>query len=173
MKIGDLGQAVSSEIARRIEGLDVGALLVTQAKRRISSGGDASVQYPDLWDHPKSYRRGGQPLRDTGRLQNSLFSEQSSDGETVTATLKSGVSYAKSQQEGFKTKGPNFIPLTRKAKRNHRPGGNPADEGLVRGEDYIIAWNGVDVPARPIFNMDPLSVNEIVESIKIAARGTG
>lgn len=166
---------IGTEIERRMSGtvrsLPLGELLVSQAKRRIASGGDSSMRYPDLWNHPKSYRRGGQPLRDTGRLMNSLFGETVVTDDTITARLKTNESYVVGHQEGFKTNGPNFIPLTLKAKRTHRPGMNPKDEGLIPGVDYVMAWGGVTVPARPIFSLPPEDVSEIVDTVRMAVKG--
>jgi hypothetical protein len=99
------------------------------------------------------YRFGGQPLRDTGKLQRSLSATGTASGNSVSLTMR-GLKYGLYQDRGFKTVGPNYIPLTMKGKRQHGTGNNPNSEGLTRGKDYILVGNkkrrtGVTVPARP------------------------
>lgn len=95
-----------------------------------------------------SYRAGGQPLRDTGNLYRSLSATGSANGGNLRLTM-SGMRYGLYQDRGFRTKGPNYIPLTRKGVRQHGTGNNPRAEGLVGGRDYLMAWKGVTVPSRP------------------------
>ena len=95
-----------------------------------------------------SYRSGGQPLVDTGALANSLSSTAKTKNSAINITLR-GKKYGIYQDRGFKTKGPNFIPLTKKGRRGHATGANPMGEGLVRGKDFTMAWKGVTVPSRP------------------------
>ena len=95
-----------------------------------------------------SYRAGGQPLRDTGSLARSLGASATNNGSRLRLTMH-GNKYGLYQDRGFKTNGPNYIPLTKKGKRNHGTGQNPNKEGLVRGKDFKMAWKGVRVPARP------------------------
>lgn len=95
-----------------------------------------------------SYRNGGQPLRNTGKLQRSLSATGKSNGNNVRLTLR-GLRYGLYQDRGFKTKGPNFIPMTLKGARQHGTGNDPNTEGLTKGEDYLMAWRGVTVPSRP------------------------
>lgn len=97
----------------------------------------------------ESYRKGGQPLRDTGNLQRSLAAKASNTKPRRITVTMSGALYGIFHERGFETDGPNFIPLTRKGKRSHATGRNPAGEGLVRGKDFTMAWDGVKVPARP------------------------
>ena len=166
---------LGSEVARISRGLIARSrpdqILVGQAKRRMAAGGESEHKYPELWEpkKAKSYRTGGQPLLDNGMLRNSLsgFSIETSEG--VRSWLI-GPLVAKYHQEGFSTEGPNYIPLTLKGRRDHTNGENPEDEGLVDGVDYIIAWNGVTVPQRKIFNLPPEDVEEIAESIRFALR---
>jgi len=94
------------------------------------------------------YRAGGQPLRDTGKLAGSLSATGSQVGGKIVLTMR-GRRYGLYQDRGFKTKGPNYIPLTLKGKRGHGTGQNPNREGLTRGKDFTMAWKGVTVPARP------------------------
>ncbi len=101
----------------------------------------------------QSYRNGGRPLRNTGALKASFFSHIERKGRLkIVSEVGTPEKYAIYQQLGAKTKGPNFIPLTRKAVRLHVNGTNPKSEGLVQGKDYIMAWKGVTIPARPIID---------------------
>jgi len=100
-----------------------------------------------------NYRFGGQPLRDTGKLQRSLSALGSAEGNTIKIAMR-GLRYGAYHDRGFKTRGRNFIPLTKKGKRQHGTGNNPELEGLVRGRDYIVTGTrkirrGVTVPSRP------------------------
>lgn len=100
-----------------------------------------------------SYRAGGQPLVDTGKLIGSLGATASSTGNKIQLTMH-GRKYGLYQDRGFSTKGPNYIPLTMKGRRQHATGRNPNEEGLTRGRDYIVTGSrnrprGVTVPARP------------------------
>lgn len=118
----------------------------------------------------ESYRKGGQPLRDNGFLAASFFTKYAFVFEAEGAALivaASNAIYAGWQQTGFKTKGPNFIPLTLQARRRHVLHANPFLEGLEEGVDYIMAWRGVDVPARPIIDYsDPVNKKEIGDVIR-------
>ncbi len=100
-----------------------------------------------------SYRNNGQPLRNTSVLKESFFSRiRKISGDKIITEIGTPLPYAIGQQLGMKTKGPNFIPLNRKAVRTHAKGMNPKDEGLILGKDYIMAWKGVNVPARPMID---------------------
>jgi len=90
----------------------------------------------------------GQPLRDTGEMLRSMGGQARLNGDKISLVL-SGVKHALYQDRGFRTKGPNYIPLTRKGKRGHATGANPNAEGLKRGKDFKMAWKGVTVPSRP------------------------
>ena len=68
---------------------------------------------------------------------------------------------------GFETSGPNFIPLTKKGKRSHATGRNPTKEGLVRGKDFVMAWQGVTVPKRPFMIPTNDEWGEIGKSIRL------
>ena len=118
----------------------------------------------------ESYRKGGKPLRDIGFLAESFFTKYAFVFEAKGAALivvASAAPYAAWQHSGFKTKGPNFIPLTRKAQRHHVLHQNPTTEGLEQGVDYIMAWKGVDVPARPIIDYaDPVNKKQIGDVIR-------
>lgn len=95
-----------------------------------------------------SFRAGGQPLRDTGKLAGSLGARAESNGANIKLTMQ-GRKYGLYQDRGFKTRGPNYIPLTMQGRRGHGTGNNPNKEGLEKGRDYMMAWRGVTVPARP------------------------
>jgi len=142
-------------------------ILRGQAVRRIKNKGDSTHQYPDLWANKVSghYRSGGNPLQDNGQLMAGLHGEVVSSSDKFTMSLKDGAGYGVYHQYGYKTEGPNFIPLTLKARRIHQKGNDPAEEGLVEGKDYFMAWNGVTVPQRKIFNLPPEDVQELKRAI--------
>lgn len=96
----------------------------------------------------EGYRTGGQPLRDTGKLAGSLSARGAYSGGKIRLTM-SGRKYGLYQDRGFKTNGPNYIPISMKGKRRHATGANPHSEGLKRGRDFVMRWKGVRVPARP------------------------
>lgn len=96
----------------------------------------------------EGYRNGGHPLRDTSAMYRSLGASGSSQGGVMKIKMQ-GMRYGLYQDRGIKTRGPNYIPLTKKGKRGHGTGNNPDKEGLTRGKDYMMAWRGVTVPARP------------------------
>ena len=96
----------------------------------------------------ESYRAGGKPLRDTGQMMREMGAKSLTVGKNIQITMY-GPLHAIFHEVGFETSGPNFIPLTKKGKRSHATGQNPAKEGLAQGKDYIMAWGGVTVPKRP------------------------
>lgn len=141
------------------------------------------VKYPDRkaktgrqaraiirWGH----RAGGQPLMDTRTHIHNRISAKTVLGNYGTElklvlTIPEIAAY---HLRGFKTKGPNFIPLTRAAMRRHQRGANPETEGLVQGWDYKIAMKGVTVPARPFFSLDSeWMINDIVWAIQSVITG--
>lgn len=95
------------------------------------------------------YRNGGQPLRDTGQMYRELSAKGRVTHRHGMKISLQGPIYALFQDRGFKTKKPNYIPLTKKGKRGHGTGQNPNAEGLIRGKDFTMAWGGVTVPSRP------------------------
>jgi hypothetical protein len=117
------------------------------------------VQVTEYLLESVSYREGGKPLLDTGQMLRDMGANSHTRGKDIQITIR-GPLHAIFHESGFKTKGPNFIPLTRNAKRKHATGNNPAKEGLLQGKDYIMAWRGVTVPKRPF--MVPTN-NEWVE----------
>lgn len=165
-----LGRTATAEVRRRLRAARLDQVLVSNAKRRVRNRGDSTHRYPDLWASRRGlgYRQGGSPLQDTGRLLASLTGRTTPTSTGVRVSLIDGSGYGVMHQNGFKTDGPNFIPLTLRARRRHRKGANPEDEGLVRGEDFIMAWHGVDVPQRKIFNMPPEDAAELSEAATVA-----
>lgn len=168
-----VARAVTKHARESVAGMGLGQILLSQARRRMANGGDSEHRYPDLWGHPGSFRRGGQPLMDTGMTAAGLSGTDEVVPDGVTATLH-GPLHALYHQHGYKTRGPNFIPLTLKARRTHQKGRNPRDEGLEPWDeetgkgDYIMAWKGVDVPQRKIFNMPREDREEITETVAMA-----
>lgn len=115
----------------------------------------------------QSYRNGGQPLRDTGNLLRSIGAKAEQTGPARLSVTMSGAIYGIYHEKGFSTDGPNFIPLTRKGKRTHATGANPNTENLSQGKDYVMAWGGVDVPARPFLVPTAVEFSDIGKTIKI------
>ena len=115
----------------------------------------------------QSYRNGGQPLRDTGNLLRSIGAKAEQTGPARLSVTMSGAIYGIYHEKGFSTDGPNFIPLTRKGKKNHATGANPNTENLSQGKDYVMAWGGVDVPARPFLVPTAVEFSAIGKTIRI------
>lgn len=200
---GQLGRAIRARAVRKLANAGLHDVLVSQAQRRIESKGDSTHSYPDLWDHPQSYRRGGHPLLNTrNNIYNSLNGKTNLQRGGIVVMLR-GSLVAVYHQHGFKTKGPNFIPLTRKANRNHslwsremkkvvryrkwktmapradasrkygkmqRKAQTKADSLLTPGKDFIMAWKGVNVPQRKVFNLPPENIREFSLSILLALK---
>lgn len=163
-------RAVRNEIRRRLESPALGQVLVAMATRRVENSRDSEISYPDLWASsvPGHYRSGGRPLWDTGSMIASLRGEftRASQGGTWALAVSENQQHAIYHQRGFSTDGPNFIPITRRAALLHRKGRNPRNEGLTPGEDYIMAWKGVTVPARPIFNWPPEDRQDFEDALR-------
>jgi hypothetical protein len=165
-----LGRFVSNTVFDRLERARLDQALVSFAKRRMDNAGDSRHAYPDLWDHPGSFRRGGQPLLDTRtHIYNRLSGETRRDRRKVSIVLR-GPLIAAYHQHGFRTRGPNYIPLSLKGRRSHQKGVNPEEEGLVRGVDFVMAWKGVTVPQRKVFNTPPEDVADLKDTIAAAMR---
>lgn len=169
-----LGKATAEKIRRRLLSSGLEQVLVEQALDRIDQRGDSEHRYPELWATRVGlgYRQGGEPLSDRGGsgLKGSLGGVTESTDTGVRIRLTTNERYALFHQSGFTTSGPNFIPLTRKAARDHRPGGNPREEGLEYGVDYVMAWKGVTVPQRKIFNMPPENRRDLADAVVAALR---
>lgn len=114
-----------------------------------------------------AYRAGGKPLLDTGEARASMTYRVRDIPRGVALDVGSPKPWLKGHQTGYATKGPNYIPLTRRAKAKPA-GANPADLDLVPGYDYIMAWNGVTVPARPIVRFTEANHREIAQTLRRA-----
>ncbi len=159
----------------RISRAGIDQLLVSEAKRNIDKSIEADGEpMAPLWADgvPGHYRSGGKPLLDTrNTIYNRLHGKTQVEGRKARFILR-GPLVAIYHNSGFETKGPNFIPLTRKARREHVPGADPASEKLVEGKDYIMAWAGVKVPRRRFFDAisDPLR-ERVREAVVAAIKG--
>ena len=100
----------------------------------------------------QSYRNGGQPLRDTGNLLRSIGAKAQQTGPARLSVTMSGAIYGIYHEKG---------------KRTHATGANPNTENLSRGKDYVMAWGGVDVPARPFLVPTSVEFSAIGKTIKI------
>lgn len=114
-----------------------------------------------------SYRDGGQPLYDTGALARSIHATTTVTDTGFFVTIR-GLSYGSKHETGFKTEGPNYIPLTQRGARRHATGSNPTADGLRRGKDFIMAWRGVTVPKRPWMLPTRGDLREFAMTIKTA-----
>lgn len=166
--------AIKDSIVAKLRRADLSQLLVTQAQRRIDDGGDSEFKYPELWanKHPQSYRAGGKPLRDKlNRIYGGLRGDQQDIPGGVRLKL-TGPLIAIYHQNGFKTAGPNYIPLSMRATR-YKGALEAKADGLIAGKfveggaiepddaDYVMAWRGVDVPQRKIVNFPPENIDEM------------
>lgn len=173
LRAGKSANMTKRAALRAIADSGIGELLVSQAQRRMTRKGDSTHTYPDLWATKVNlgYRAGGNPLQDTGRGRNALSFKREVKTNEVVFTLLDGAGYLVYHQHGFKTKGPNLVPLTRRFLRTHVKGRNPREEvdsagvGFIEGEDYIMFWNGVDVPQRKVFNLPPEDRAEINQTV--------
>lgn len=116
-----------------------------------------------------SYRRGGKPLLDTRTGYAGIHATDTKGKDEVIVSV-TAPAYMVLQHRGFSTKGPNFVPLTLKAKREHAKGRDPKSEGLKKGEDYWMFWRGVRVPARPFAVLGPKYAKRFARTISLAMR---
>ena len=162
----------------------VAGILAKQAAERIRSGGSDIGGYAPLWANTARimvgkgkrrreithYRKGGSPLRDTGRLLQSLNSRLEATGNGCLLILRA-INYAILQPKGFPTSGPNFIPFTRKAIKEHAASKRPKPKRRatstypVSKPDGLVVGKGVTVPARPILVMTPKAKREVARTI--------
>lgn len=147
--------SVKGEFWTRTKPRDAGSIKETRTRTEIQQrkGRDGravakQVQVTEYLVQGESYRANGKPLRDTGETMRQMGAKGSSTGGGISITV-SGPLHAIFHEMGFETSGPNYIPLTRRGKQKHSTGNNPANEGLVRGKDFTMAWHGVTVPKRP------------------------
>jgi len=190
VKAKDLPRVVAREVRNRLSNPVVASVLVDLAKKRIVAGRDSTVTYPELWSTKSKigFRKGGQPLRDTGRLVNMLSVKVSNTPRGVRWTLTDGTGYGIKHQKGFVNKAPIAVPLNAKTKRVI-PSESPHDIkaleslGLRRAKtkrdamlspdkfDFYVLENDARVPARPIANDPPEDIKEITGVIKDALVG--
>jgi phage gpG-like protein len=111
------------------------------------------------------YRNGGQPLRDTGRLANSVNARGDRQTNGIRLVLR-GLKYGLFQDMGFQTAGPNYIPLTKKGAR-YDSGKKARAAGMVPGQDFTGRKKGVTVPARPFLLPTRNDRRDIGVSIKL------
>lgn len=190
-----LGVEIANEIKARINSTSLSSVLVDRAKKRIRTGGDSTIKYPELWASKTNIglRKNGKPLRDTGHLMNMLSSVSEKTPSGAMWKLKDGSGYGVKHQEGFTNKGPIAIALSAKARLIIKAMGEPPHDiaaldsaGLEeapneesaqnprRGNlkyDYYIIEGGAKVPPRPIANMPPEDIKEITKVIKRAIKG--
>lgn len=113
----------------------------------------------------QSYRNGEQPLRATGDLMRSIQAKAEQTGPARVSVIMQGFIYGIYHEKGFSTHKPNFIPLTKRAKRIHATGAGL--DKLSQGKDYLMAWGGVTVPARPFLVPTAVEFSDIGKTIKI------
>jgi phage gpG-like protein len=101
-------------------------------------------------------REGGEPLRDTGALQASFTNLATVAGTTLRIEVGSPFPHAEYHHRGFSTRGPNYIPLTQRAKAGWT-------DRLIPGYDFVIL-QGVTVPARPIVRLSARDREELTRS---------
>jgi phage gpG-like protein len=110
-----------------------------------------------------SYRKGGNPLQDTGALQASFFYRVTPTDGGFNIAIGSPLEYAPFHQAGFKSSGPNYIPLSIKGAKKPK-GADPDAMGLLPGVDYVMAWRGVTVPPRPMVRFTQQDRRDIAET---------
>ena len=179
-----IGVTVKRAIVAALKSTDLSVILLSQAIRRVEGGGDSTHRYPPLaadkmpghWRQrsPEQVAKGEGFLQDTGKLLNGLTSKQTVSGDTIRVSVLTDELYPVYHQHGFKTKGPNFIPLTQDAKDRYPEfaaitarGKEFEKEAEAKGffrsgpkRNYFMAWRGVTVPQRKIVNMAPENVAE-------------
>lgn len=168
-----LAKALGSAAMR--EGM--GALAVGWMRRHLYDGKGADGEFQPLKEMQSRrvtkrgketvkpwYRNSGKPLVGTGALARSLDSRVVPSPGGLTIELW-GLPYGGYHDSGFSTNGPNYIPLTRKGSRGHATGANPSKEGLRRGWDYLLAMDGVTVPARPFLAPDSDDLDDLAATV--------
>jgi phage gpG-like protein len=111
------------------------------------------------------YRNGGQPLRDTGRLANSVNARSERQTNGIRLVLR-GLKYGLFQDMGFSTSGPNYIPLTKRGSR-YNSSKSARDAGMRPGQDFTGSKRGVTVPGRPFLLPTRNDKHDIGVSIKL------
>lgn len=104
---------------------------------------------------PNLFRKGGKALSDTGALKASFSHVTNNTPKGGIVQIGSPLDRAGFHQSGFTTSGPNYVPLTSRA----RKGWNPK---LIRGHDFIMFAKGVTVPARPMVRLTNQNRKDII-----------
>lgn len=170
-------------LIRKLQSAEVAQILVAQAQRRIESKGQDVGGYAPLWadkakllirtkkggkrnkrgvrkgetyEMIRHYRAGGTPLYDTGKLFISMRAKTQSIANGIRMILQVPL-YGIFQHHGFETSGPNFIPFTKGARRGQK--------AALKRREFVIAKEGVTVPARPIFAMPTTARTEVARAI--------
>lgn len=105
---------------------------------------------------PNLFRKGGKALSDTGALKASFSHVTNNTPKGGIVQIGSPLPRAGFHQSGFTTSGPNYVPLTSRA----RKGWNPK---LIRGHDFIMFAKGVTVPARPMVRLTNQNRKDIIQ----------
>lgn len=152
------------------QGPILGSREVTVMRQKRTKDGRVVVKPTKVTEYlvkGQSYRAGGQPLRDTGNLIRNIGARATRIGPTKIEVVLTGPIYGIYHERGFSTPGPNYIPMSKKGKREHATGNDPAKEGLQFGKDYIIAKQGVTVPARPFLVPTSKEWSDIGRTIRL------
>ena len=152
------------------QGPILGSREVTEMRQKRTKDGRVVVKPTKVTEYlvkGQSYRAGGQPLRDTGNLMRNIGARATKIGPTKIEVVLTGPIYGIYHERGFSTSGPNYIPMSLKGKRKHSTGNDPAKEGLQFGKDYIMAWGGVTVPARPFLVPTSKEWSDIGRTIRL------
>ena len=116
---------------------ELAVLQLEQVTRAFRESGQPSRKWVPLSDGGRGYRRGGKPLVDNGLLRASFFMMTPRvTKRTLSVSIRSSSHYAPYHQYGW-TADPAkiyFIPLTLVARRSHRTGADPEDEGLIASQ---------------------------------------
>lgn len=133
----------------------------SRAKRRLNLAKKISAKQA-MSKEDAVFRAGGKPLWDTGILVSSITHYTTTTPNGATVEIGSPLAYGLYHQQGIDTKGPNYIPLTRRA----RKGWNPK---LVPGYDYIVLQK-VRVPKRVWMQFTDLNKRDIRETFAAVER---
>lgn len=104
------------------------------------------------------FRAGGEPMRDTGAARASFTHRVRSESALkVIVEIGSPLDYTAYHQTGFgPTAGPNYIPLTQRARKGW-------SENLIPGYDYVVLAS-VTVPRRTMLRITDRNRDEIRQS---------
>lgn len=179
-------------LIKRLQATKVADILAVVAKNRITNRGSDIGGYADLWANRARievtkkkrgktiktviphYRAGGTPLYDTGNLFNSLNGVTRPISEGAELVLQ-GSMIALLQSKGFSTKGPNWIPFSRRAMKQRatmqKSGKARASRSFVTSNpDGLVVARGVTVPARPLFKWPSSARRQVARAIARAMK---